>query len=95
VGKTAYGLTVETLTSDLTQQLQLPANTHGVVIDSVDPDSPAADAVTRGDVIMGVNRHPVNNVDEFQRLMSEAHGKPVMLTVNRGGAITFLVIQPK
>jgi serine protease Do len=94
VGK-AYGLTVETLTSDLTQQLQLPANTHGVVIDSVDPDSPAADVVGRGDVIMGVNRHPVNNVDEFERLMSEAHGKPALLTVNRGGAVQFVVVQPK
>jgi serine protease Do len=95
VSKSAYGLTVETLSPDLTQQLQLPGNTHGVVIDSVDPDSPAADAVTRGDVIMGVNRHPVNNVDDFQRLMSEAHGKSVLLTVNRGGAVTFVVIQPK
>jgi serine protease Do len=95
VGKTAYGLTVETLTSDLAQQLQLPGNTHGVVIDSVDADSPAGDIVTRGDVIMGVNRHPVNNVEEFQRLMSEAHGKSVLLTVNRGGAVQFVVLQPK
>ena len=95
VGKTAYGLTVETLTSDLAQQLQLPGNAHGVVIDSVDPDSPASDAVTRGDVIVGVNRHPVNNVEDFQRLMSAANGKPALLTVNRGGAVTFVVVQPK
>jgi len=95
VGKKAYGLTVENLTSDVAQQLQLPANTHGVVIDSVDPDTPAADIVTRGDVVMGVNRHPVNNVGDFQRLMSAAGGKPALLTVNRGGAITFVVIQPK
>ena len=66
-----------------------------MVIDSVDADSPAADILTRGDVIMGVNRHPVNNVDEFQRLISEAKGKPVLLTVNRGGAVTFVVVQPK
>jgi Do/DeqQ family serine protease len=95
VSKSAYGLTVETLTADLAEQLQLPGSTHGVVIDGVDSDSPAADAVTRGDVITGVNRHPVNNVDDFQRLMSEAHGKSVLLTVNRGGAVTFVVIQPK
>jgi serine protease Do len=95
VSKSAYGLTVETLTNDLAEQLQLPGGTHGVVIDSVDQDSPAADAVTRGDVISGVNRHPVNNVEDFQRLMSQAHGKPVLLTVNRGGAVTFVVVQPK
>jgi Do/DeqQ family serine protease len=95
VSKSAYGLTVETLTTDLAEQLQLPGGTHGVVIDSVDQDSPAADAVTRGDVISGVNRHPVNNVEDFQRLMSQAHGKSVLLTVNRGGAVTFVVVQPK
>jgi Do/DeqQ family serine protease len=93
--KSAYGLTVETLTPELAQELQLTGNTHGVVIDSVDPDTPAADAVTRGDVIMGVNRHPVNNVGDFERLMGQANGKSVLLTVNRGGAVTFVVIQPK
>jgi S1-C subfamily serine protease len=93
--KSAYGLTVETLTPELAQELQLAGNTHGVVIDSVDPDTPAADAVTRGDVIIGVNRHPVNNVGDFERLMSQAGGKSVLLTVNRGGAVTFVVVQPK
>jgi Do/DeqQ family serine protease len=95
VGKTAYGLTVETLTPDLAQEVQVPGNTHGVVVDSVDPDTPAADTITRGDVITGVNRHPVNNVADFQRLMSAAGGKAVLLTLNRAGAVTFLVLQPK
>jgi Do/DeqQ family serine protease len=95
VGKTAYGLTVETLTPDLAQEVQVPANTRGVVVDSVDPDTPAADSIARGDVITGVNRHPVNNVQDFQRLMSAAGGKSVLLTVARGGAVTFIVVQPK
>ena len=38
------GLQVDTLTSDIAQQLALPANTRGVVIASVDPDSPSAEA---------------------------------------------------
>jgi Do/DeqQ family serine protease len=95
VSKSAYGLTVETVTPDLAQQLQIPANTKGVVVDSVDPDTPAADTLTRGDVIVSVNRHPVANATEFQHAMSQAGGKPVLLTLNRGGAVTFLVLQPK
>ncbi len=95
VGKTAYGLTVETVTPDLAQQLQMPANTKGVVVDSVDPDTPAADSIARGDVIVGVNRHPVADAAEFQHQMSAAGDKPVLLTVNRGGAVTFIVLQPK
>jgi serine protease Do len=95
VSKSAYGITVETLTPDLAQQVQVPASTHGVVVDSVDADTPAADTIARGDVITGVNRHPVSNVQDFQRLMSAAGGKPVLLTIDRGGAVTFLVLQPK
>jgi Do/DeqQ family serine protease len=93
--KSAYGLTVEALTPEVAQELQVPANTHGVVVDSVDPDTPAADSVPRGAIIMGVNRHPVNNVGDFERLMSQANGKPALLTLNVGGAVRFVVVQPK
>jgi len=93
-GKTSYGITVQALTPDVTQSLQLPPNVHGVVVDSVDSGSPASEAVTRGDVITAVDRHPVNNVADFQRLMGQANGKSVLLTVNRGGQSAFIVVQP-
>ncbi len=93
-GKTSYGITVQALTPDVAQDLQLPSGVHGVVVDSVDPGSPASEEVTRGDVITGVNRHPVNSVAEFQRLVGEAGGKSVLMTVNRQGVTTFVVVQP-
>jgi serine protease Do len=92
----ARGISVESLTADLAQQLGISTNTHGVVVDEVDESSPAADAgITRGVVITAVDRKPVNNAQEFKRLMSQAQGKPVLLTVNQGGATGFLVVQPK
>jgi serine protease Do len=95
-GVTARGITVETLTPDLAQQIQgVPAGTKGVVVDSVDESSPAADAVARGTVIVAVDRKPVTNAAEFKRLMSEAAGKSVMLTIKQGGANFFVVVQPQ
>jgi Do/DeqQ family serine protease len=92
----ARGITVETLTSELAQQVGVSANTHGVVVDEVDESSPAADAgIARGFVITAVDRKPVNNAQEFKRLMSQAQGKPVLLTINQGGATGFVVVQPK
>lgn len=88
------GITAENLTPEIAQQLNLPQGTHGVVIDSVDQASPAADYLDRGMVITDVNRHPVNNMDDFQRLMHESEGKPVMLTVLMQGVPQFVVIQP-
>ncbi len=89
------GITVENLTPDLSQQIGVPAATHGVVVDSVDAASPAADSVTRGMVITAVDRKPVNNVDEFKRAMSQAEGKAVLLTVASSSGTGFTVVQPK
>jgi len=91
---TADGITVETLTPDLAEQLNVPPNTHGVVVDSVDQAAPAADNIARGMIITHVNRHPVNNASEFERLMNQSKGKAVLLTVLVDGQPTFIVVQP-
>jgi serine protease Do len=89
----ARGISVETLTPDLAQQVGVPQSTKGVVVDSVDPDSPAADAgLGRGVVVTAVDRHPVTNAEEFKRLMSQAQGKSVLLSVNTGNGNLFIVV---
>jgi serine protease Do len=90
----ARGITVENLTPDLAQQIGATALTHGVVVDNVDADSPAADNLTRGMVITAVDRHPVNNVQDFKRLMSQAQGKPALITFSFNGQTGFTVVQP-
>jgi Do/DeqQ family serine protease len=93
---TVRGITVETLTPDLAQQVGVTPATKGVVVQDVDQSSPAADApLGRGTVIIQVNRHPVTSVAEFKRLMNEASGKPVLLTINQGGTTAFTVVQPQ
>lgn len=89
------GISVETLTPDLAQQVGVPAGTKGVVVNSVDADSPGADAVGRGSVIVAVDRHPISNVQDFKRLMTASKDKAVLLTVNNGGQNAFVVVQPK
>ncbi|MGH9653818.1 MAG: Do family serine endopeptidase [Bryobacteraceae bacterium] len=89
------GITAETLTPDLAQQLNLPADIRGVVIESVDQAAPAAGSgIGRGMVVTQVNRHSVRNIQDFQRLMNEAKGKPVLLTVLIHDSPRFVVIQP-
>ncbi len=93
----ARGITVEPLTPEVAQQIGVPATTKGVVVNSIDADSPAADSqyMQQGTVITAVNRHPVTSVQDFKQLMNEANGKPVLVTVNDGGNTFFTVIQPK
>jgi serine protease Do len=87
------GVNVETLTPDVAEQLQLPPGSHGVVVTSVDPASPAAGDLQRGDVIQEVNHTPVNSIEAYRRAIAAAGKRPVLLLVNRQGATQYVVIQ--
>ncbi|HLH42761.1 MAG TPA: DegQ family serine endoprotease [Bryobacteraceae bacterium] len=86
------GMSVETLTSDTAQQLNVPASTRGVVVDQVDSSGRAAEAgLQRGDIIEQVNHRPVANAQEFrQAIRNSGKDRPVLLLVNRNGTTMFL-----
>jgi serine protease Do len=95
-GASARGISVEPLTPEIANQVQIPPTTKGVVVNDVDQSGVAADAgIGQGDVITGVDRKPISSVQEFKRLMNEAQNKSVLLTVNRGGQVVFLVVPGK
>ena len=90
------GVQVENLTSEIRQQLELPAGTSGVVVTGVDESGIAAESgLQRGDVIQQVNRQAVNGRSDFDRLVREAGNKGVLLTVNRQGRTFFTAIESK
>ena len=89
------GVQVAELTNDIRQQLGLRSDIKGVVVTDVPDGSPAAEAgLQRGDVVEQVNRKPVESVSEYERLVRQAGAQPVVLLINRGGASTFVVVQP-
>jgi serine protease Do len=85
------GISVKNLTPSLRTQLEIPADVSGVVVVDVDPDSPAADYLAQGDVILSVNHHPVNSVADFNNLAAEAKGQALLRIVHQG-EILFAVI---
>jgi serine protease Do len=88
------GVSVDELTPQLAQQLQIPANVKGVVVTDVDSSSPAAEAgLSRGDVIMQVNRKDVSTVSEFQSAIRGTTGNVLLLVSSRGGT-RFIVVEP-
>jgi serine protease Do len=90
------GVEVDELTNDIRQQLGLNPDVKGVVVTEVPDGSPASEAdLQRGDVIEQVNRHPVNSVADYQRLIRDAGAQAVVLLINRGGNTTFVVVQPE
>jgi serine protease Do len=93
-GSALEGISIQNLTPSLRDQLGIPSGVIGVMISSVDPNSAAAQAgIGQGDIIESINRQPVHNVNDFNRLASEAKGQ-VLLRINRQGEGMFVVISP-
>ena len=89
------GITVEPLTPDIAQQLQLKPGTTGLVVDSVDATGPAATLLQRGDVIQEVNRQPVRTPQELRAAIDKNGSKPILLLINRQGQTTFIPVRPR
>jgi serine protease Do len=93
-GKARWGLGLMELTPEMRDQLQLPGNMKGAVVANVQPGSPADNAgISRGDVIVEVNRHNVQSSSDVQReLGSVAPGQDALVLVWSNGGSSFLVM---
>ena len=90
------GLAVDNLTPELREQMNIPPQVNGAAIEQVRPASPAEEAgLAPGDVIIEVNRHPVESADKFA---SEVHsvpaGKDILLLVWSHGGASYRVVHP-
>ena len=54
----------------------------------------AGAGLQEGDIIEGINRQPVHNVGEYNRLAAQAKGQ-TLLRINRQGQGAFVVITPE
>jgi serine protease Do len=94
-GHGKLGLALRTLTPDVAQGLDLPADAHGVVIVQVEPGSPAeAAGLHERDVVVSVDGQPVADVGTFQAAVEKAHPADVIrLRVRRGTGYLFVAMR--
>jgi len=81
------GLTVGAVTSEMADRLDIPAG-KGVIVRDIKPSSFADDVgLTRGDVILEINKQPVNSEEDFNRISSSLKsGQDVVFLVRQRGA---------
>jgi serine protease Do len=93
-GKARWGVGLSDMTPDLREQLQVPSDVKGAVVGQVQPGSPADNAgLAAGDVIVGVNRHPVESAAEAKKaLTSVPQGQDALVLVWSRGGNTFRVL---
>jgi serine protease Do len=92
--KGKLGLAVDNLSPDARQQFRIPETVKGAVIENVRPGSPADDAgLAPGDVILEINRKPVDDAQNFVSQVSSApDGKDILLLVWANGGASYRVV---
>jgi serine protease Do len=87
------GLAVDDLSQDARQQLNIPSQVKGAVVENVRPASPADDAgLAPGDVILEVNRQAVTSAEQFVSDVHASAGKDLLLLVWSRGNATYRVL---
>src|SRR5206468_4355065 len=80
------GISVDDLTPEVLDKLDLPDDTKGVLVARVSRVSEAFEkGVGEGDVVLEVNRTPVKSVSEYRRELGK---------VKEGGLVVLYVISP-
>ena len=86
------GLKVEALSKELRQRLKVPDSIdHGVVVTGLEPGSAGSQAgITRGDLIIEVDRKKVDGVASFRKAWQAAKGR-ILIVLVRHGRTLYLV----
>ena len=92
--KAALGVAVVPLTPEVAARAGLPRTAQGVLVQQVNPEGRAADAgIQAGDVIVEVNRQPVQTVEQLRSAIRNAGDHPALLLVSREGRESFLTVR--
>ena len=93
-GKPRWGVGLSDITPEMREQLQAPSDLHGAVIQQVQPGSPADNAgLQSGDVIVEVDRKPVQNAADVQKALSSVpKGQDALVLVWSNGGNSFRVL---
>ena len=91
--KAKLGLGLSSMTPMLAERIGVDPKTKGAVITSVRDGSPAQEAgLQQGDVIVEVDRRPVQTADDAVRTLSNNRSGGHLVRVRRGEAALFVVI---
>ena len=90
-----FGITLTTLSPDVARRLRVPPDTEGALVSDVEQGSPAFRAgITRGDIILQVNRRPVRSSQDASRLLGQVpSGGTAFVLVLRGGQEVFVTVR--
>ncbi|MEW6609538.1 MAG: DegQ family serine endoprotease [bacterium] len=89
------GMTVQTLTPELSQHLGMPSTEKGVLISEIAPGSVAQKIRLQGkDIIKEINHQPIENLADFNKIVKQISRTSDAMLVIKRAQLTFFVVLP-
>ncbi len=90
------GLTLQPLTPQVAKELGLTNENEGVIVTAVDESGAGAEAgISKGDVILEVNRKAVNSVESVQAALETTGNRPIIVLINRRGQTVYITVRQR
>ncbi|MBF0559965.1 MAG: DegQ family serine endoprotease [Nitrospirae bacterium] len=90
------GVSVQELTDEFRQKMNVPAKEKGVIVNNVAEDSPALGILNKGDVLLEINRKPVGNIKEYNKIMSGIEtNQNILALIIRNGVRQYVTVPAK
>lgn len=90
------GIIVQDLTPDLRKLLFIPKRITGVVVSDIEEGSPAEGVLFVNDVIMEINRKKINNVNDFENIVSKIKpDQDILLLIFRSGSAIYVTLSAR
>jgi serine protease Do len=93
INNSLRGVSVQDLTPEVYDKLNLPEKIRGVVVTRIEPGSPAETSIAPGDVILEVNRKGITNIEDYEARVSKIKpDRDILLLIFRRGSTIFATI---
>ena len=90
------GVTVQDLTPEIYNKLNLPKKLKGVIVSGINEDSPATMVLKEGDVLQEINRQKINNVRDYENVAAKIKpGENILLFIFRSGSSLYVTLSGK
>ena len=90
------GVSIQDLTPEIIERLNMPKNIKGVIVADVDEDSPAFETIKPGDVILEIDKRRITGVKDYEKVVANIKSsEDILLFVRRGEASRYITLSAK
>jgi serine protease Do len=87
------GVSVQDVTDEIRQKLNIDKKIKGALINNIAEESPALGIISKGDIIIEVNKKPVTNATEYYAAAAAVEkGQDILLFIIRAGVSQYISI---